>query len=53
MRGKGRARGDVVGGTIPHLDMVTPIGRNIILFILFIFENSVYVFDAGADGDCD
>ena len=42
MRGK-RARGDVVGGTFPHLDMVTPIGGNNLLF----FENSIYVLARG------
>lgn len=39
----GGGRGDVVGRTYPHLDMVTPIGRNIFYFAEF----PVYVFDAG------
>ena len=40
---RGEARG-VLGRTYPHLDMVTPIGRD--LFCI-IFEFSFYVFPRG------
>ena len=43
LAGRETARG-CRGWTYPHLDMVTPIGGNIIFAVLYF-----YVFDAGAD----
>lgn len=41
-----------MGGTLPHLDMVTPIGREIIYFIIFGLRGLTRGRTA-QDGDCD
>jgi len=51
--GEGRARGDVVGGTFLHSDMVTPSGGNFIFYFIIFRKFCFTCFDAGADGDCD
>jgi len=51
----GGGAGAVVGGTYPHMDMVTPIGRDSIF--AFIFEFFVLRVSTrgrtAQDGDCD
>lgn len=55
MRGGG-GRGDVMGGMFPHLDMVTPIGKNKIISFSTFGKFGLRFLARGRtaqDGDCD
>ena len=45
--GEGRARGDVVGGTFPHSDMVTPSGGNFIFYFIIFRKFCLRVLTRG------